>query len=272
MVQGGMSCIKYILFVFNLIFTVFGGLLIYSGVLMIQEQSQTFAQLIETPNTLAISVIVLGFAIFVVAFLGCSGALFESHCILLAFGIIVTVILALELTIAGLAFAFKSDLRNVANRELKTAVTKYNWTESSDRYTQMIDQMQATLKCCGFNSTRDYPDLNPNPVNPNYLPDSCCPDSSHNHTLGETIDIYASPAQRSTGRCRAIPSVREVLSNEPDPHAPYSTDCVNVFVDSLLTLIGPLGLACLALALFQLMGIIFAFSLSKAVRREYQVV
>ena len=83
-----MSCIKYILFVFNFIFVVstpqltllmrtnsltlsasdlslatmtacghwqLGGAgLIYSGVMVIQDNSQTWSQVLETPNTIAI--------------------------------------------------------------------------------------------------------------------------------------------------------------------------------------------------------------------------
>jgi len=272
-------------------------------------------------------VIVLGFLIFLIAFLGCCGALVESHCILLTFGIIVTVILALELTIAGLAFAFKADLRNAASRELREAVTRYNWTDPDSRYSKVIDHMQATMRCCGFNSTADWAELNPNPQDPTLLPDSCCPRSS-NHTNGPTLretlmDTMPTPSssfsnsahrQTTSGKCHApgvnrftsavaaaaapaAPSGRESFDfdsgsgfagrNSPDSMpassssssapegkelAPFSANCVDVFVDALIGLVGPIGLVCLAVAIFQLLGITFAFCLSKAVRREYQVV
>lgn len=261
------------------------------------------------------SVIILGFLIFLIAFLGCCGALIESHCILLTFGIIVTVILALELTIAGLAFAFKADLRNAASRELREAVTKYNWTDPESRYSKLIDQMQSSMRCCGFNSTSDWVDLNPNPQDRTILPDSCCPRSS-NHTSGPTLretlldhpSSSGSTDRRQKGSCHAPgflnrysnPASRQPVTSgsfdfdssgvadRPDPLAPsssaasspdqgkelapFSVNCVDVFVDALIGLIGPIGLVCLAVAIFQLLGITFAFCLSKAVRREYQVV
>lgn len=78
---------------------------------MVIQESQDFKQIVETPDTLAIGVIVVGFFIFLIAFLGCCGAIIESYCVLLSFGIIVTIILTLELAIAGLAFAFKNEVR-----------------------------------------------------------------------------------------------------------------------------------------------------------------
>lgn len=274
----------------------------------------------------------LGLLIFLIAFLGCCGALIESHCILLTFGIIVTVILTLELALAGLAFAFKSDLRTGASRELRDIITHYNWTgDGTDRYSLIIDQMQMTMHCCGVNSTADWSDLNPFPGDSGRLPDSCCPrpsNRSNGPTLRETLPATLfSPAsssdsdsnsvlrQRNSGSCRA-PSGPDGLMNQPPTSGsmsapssnivsqappfsvdsgflvggdsssgsgstaasqkvaavPFTGNCADIFVDGILGLVGPLGLLCLAVALFQLLGIVFAFSLSKAVRREYQVV
>lgn len=270
-------------------------------------------------------VIILGFLIFLIAFLGCCGALIESHCILLTFGIIVTVIVTLELTIAGLAFAFKADLRNTASQKLRDAVTNYNWSDPSTPSSRMIDRLQSTLRCCGFNSTSDWTDLHPNPLDRTLLPDSCCPRMT-NHTDGpslretllEPTSAIEWPGVRQSGKCHA-PGLLRMTSATTQPGAsgnnfdfdagnsaaagfagrnsnefggsssssssastssgeagkelaPFSVNCVDVFVDALIGQVGPIGLVCLAVAIFQLLGITFAFCLSKAVRREYQVV
>lgn len=227
------------------------------------------------------SVILLGIAIFLIAFLGCCGAIIESHCILLTFGIIVTVILALELTVSGLAFAFKSDLRNISNRELKEAVTKYNWTDPNARLTMFMNHIQGSLKCCGFNTSSDYPELNPNPTDRYIIPDSCCPRPHVNQSTLSNNNLWTTNIIKDSGSCRVssfyasgFDSGSNFNSNSPNAQqtGPYRSGCADVLVETLLKLIAPLGLACLALALFQVLGIIFAFSLSKAVRRDYQVV
>lgn len=94
---------------------IFGGLLIYLGFMIIQE-SADFKAFLETPDTMAIGVIIVGFFIFLIAFLGCCGAILESYCVLLSFGIIVAIILTIELALAGLAFAFKSDVSFACHR------------------------------------------------------------------------------------------------------------------------------------------------------------
>lgn len=239
------------------------------------------------------SVIVLGALIFVIAFLGCCGAIIESHCILLTFGIIVTVILALELTIAGLAFAFKSDLNSVTNRELKDAIQKFNWTDPNSRYSVFWNQMQGSLKCCGYNSSSDWPETNPNPNDRNVIPDSCCPRAHVNETSATVSNnnLWTVDYGKESGNCRVSnfyasnfdsgssgfnrgfgSSFEATTSSSQQQSGPFRTGCAEVLVDTLLKLVAPLGLACLAIALFQVLGIIFAFSLSKAVRRDYQVV
>jgi len=279
-----MSCIKYILFVFNFIFVLFGGLLVYFGVEIIREK-QSFQDFLETPNTLAIGVIVVGVLVCIIAFLGCCGSIIESPCILLSFGIVVTVILALELTIAGLAFAFKTDVRTITNRELRDAIQKYNWTDPASRFSMTIDQMQSKLKCCGYNSTWDWSELNPNPRDRQILPDSCCPPKNESHQWPpQPYNPWKmEPAQQASGACRLSspfpPSRPFDTFNRPSfeeatqtPGGPYNKSCADELADSGTKLIGPIGLACLAIALFQILGIIFAFSLARAVRREYQVV
>jgi hypothetical protein len=239
----------------------------------------------------------------------------------------VTVILTLEFTIAGIAFAFKADLRNGSANQLREAITKYNWTDPSSPFSRFIDQTQSTLRCCGVNSTADW-QMNPNPADPTLLPDSCCPRSS-NHTNGpslrETLLQPSSasewPGVKQSGKCHApgagmggslmnslppgssgsnnfdfdsgnsnaagfagrnsnsnefgsspVSSSSSSSSEAGKELAPFSASCADVLVDSLIELVGPIGLTCVAIAIFQLLGITFAFCLSKAVRREYQVV
>jgi len=171
MAEGGMTCVKYVLFAFNFLFVLIGSLFIYGGVYIIQDQQaiQSVREIIDTPNTIAIASIVLGLLIFLIAFLGCCGALFESHCILMTFGFIVCVILALELTVAGLAFAFKSDLRNIASRELKIAVEQYNWTEPTAKYSVIVNT------CKDHSNVVDsIPHKTGNSTTPTRVTEMCC--------------------------------------------------------------------------------------------------
>lgn len=223
------------------------------------------------------SLCVLGSLIAVIAFLGCCGAIVESHCILLIFGIIVTVILALELTIAGLAFAFKADLNTITTRELKEAVSKYNWTDSSATYTVVWNQLQGSLKCCGYNSSSDWKELNPYPLDSNVLPDSCCPRPHVNDSSISHNNVWTIKQSKDSGNCREQSFYADFNRGFSTPSSqqqtgPFKAGCAQHIIDTLFKLIAPLGLTCLAIALFQILGIVFAFSLAKAARQDYQVV
>ncbi|KAI1298175.1 CD63 antigen [Halotydeus destructor] len=272
MVDGGLSCVKYILFVFNFIFVIFGGLLCWFGYSMM-ENSKDFGQLFDTPDTVAIGVIIVGFFVFLIAFLGCCGAIMESYCILLTFGIVVAVMLTVELILAGLVFAFKTDVQNAAEHGLSNGLNKYNASNPDAHYTRIIDDLQSSFKCCGINNASDWWGL-VDPFQPNLLPKSCCdktnpeavcmlkPDGPMTSTTTERAPIAGSGFNPLVSESAAI-----VVDQGPFDHG-----CLPVIVDSFSNSLGPVGGACLAVALFQLIGIVFAFCLGRAVKREYQVV
>jgi len=238
---------------------IFGGLLIYFGFMVIQEV-QDFKQLIDTPDTMAIGVIVIGFFIFLIAFLGCCGAILESYCILLSFGVVVTIILAVELAFAGLAFAFKADLRDGAEHGLRDALTRYNFTDPDAKYTRLIDDLQWNVKCCGVNNASDWGDR---------IPLSCCP-----HEFNATCTLPVQPSTRSPirGFNNDVDNFGQPSTASPETSPIYERGCVDAVVEAFSNSLGPVGGVCLAVALFQLIGILFAFCLGRAVKREYQVV
>jgi len=112
MVQGGMNIVKYLLFAFNLIFVIFGILLIYFGVDTIKPFNR-WSEVIQgdPPSNSAVTLIVIGCLIFIIAFLGCCGALRENHCMLVTFGGIILVFLLIQLIGAGLILGYKSKVK-----------------------------------------------------------------------------------------------------------------------------------------------------------------
>ena len=167
-------------------------------------------------------------------------------------------------------------LRSTAARNLKEAVTRYNWTDSSSKYSRLIDDLQSTLHCCGFNSSADWSELNPNPRDSTLLPSSCCARPSTSNSTTSLIICHVpgtgSPALSTSfgggNQWNREPSATEA----PQVGIVYTSNCVDTAGTAIIQSIAPIGGACLAIALFQLLGIIFAFCLSRAVKQEYQVV
>uniref|UniRef100_A0A3B5MMV3 Uncharacterized protein n=1 Tax=Xiphophorus couchianus TaxID=32473 RepID=A0A3B5MMV3_9TELE len=107
-VAGCTKCIKYMLFFFNFIFWLAGGVIL--GVaLWLRHDSQTSNLLIlqfegqQAPSTFYISVYILiavGAVMMLVGFLGCYGAIQESQCLLGTFFFFLVILFACEVAAA----------------------------------------------------------------------------------------------------------------------------------------------------------------------------
>jgi len=232
-----MTCVKYLLFAFNLVFVIFGILLIYAGFTAIARINDYQLLIEDTPNNVAVTLVIVGFFIFLIAFLGCCGAIRENYCMLVSFSAVILAILLIELIGSGLILAFKYKLRNYTEDGFLAAIVKYNNTDLAvDR---VIDDIQSNLLCCGANNASDW-DQNPNFKGESYPP-SCC---------NET--------QVHDSRCH-LPNV-------------YTIGCVDKIDNEIRGSFGLLGGIGIAVAVIQLIGIVFACSLSRTVKKEYEVV
>nr|XP_053649633.1 CD63 antigen-like [Cherax quadricarinatus] len=76
----GMKCIKYLLFIFNLLFVISGFAVIIVGA-VIEANYRTYLDFISSTYVSASSILIaVGVLIFVVGFFGCCGAVKENHC------------------------------------------------------------------------------------------------------------------------------------------------------------------------------------------------
>lgn len=241
MVEGGMSCVKYLLFAFNLVFVIFGILLLYAGFSTVAKIGDYERILVEAPNNVAISLIIVGFVIFLIAFLGCCGAIKENYCMLITFSAIILAILLIELVGAGLVLSFKNKLEKVTEDGIKKAIKDYKYNDTQHNSINVVlDDIQLHLECCGATEPADWR-LNDHFNQSNSFPSSCC---------GNKND---------TALCT-------------DPKKLFSNGCVKKLDDEIKGSFGLLGGIAIAVAVIQLIGIIFACSLSRSIKKEYEVV
>ncbi|CAG2112198.1 unnamed protein product [Medioppia subpectinata] len=254
MVSGGMSCVKYLLFAFNLVFVIFGILLLYSGFKTIAKIDDYHLVLEDAPHNVAIALVVVGFAIFAVAFLGCCGAIKENSCMLTSFSSIILVILLIELIGAGLIFAFKSKLRTAAEKGIDEAIKKYNTVENGSDINIILDDIQKNMKCCGAANYTDW--LENKNVTADHYPDSCC----ENKTA--VVVLNTTPA----------PSLLNPTPMTCTAQFIHKDGCIGKLEDEIRSSVALLGGIAIAVAVIQLLGIIFACSLSRSIKKEYEVV
>ncbi|CAL8359493.1 unnamed protein product [Lota lota] len=149
--KGCITATKYFLFLFNLLFFVFGGLIMGFGLWVLLDNQSFITVLQESSNTLNVAsyiVIGVGALTMVMGFFGCIGAIYEIRCLLGLYFTCLLLILIAQVT-AGVLVYFQRDL-------LKTEISNIindmlvNYTGQNRTTEQTWDYIQRTRKCCGW--------------------------------------------------------------------------------------------------------------------------
>ncbi|EFN80735.1 CD63 antigen [Harpegnathos saltator] len=167
MVSGGMACVKYLLFLFNLIFAVTGIVFISVGavILVVYNGYNNFVDswFFAAP----VLMIIVGVIVFLVSFFGCCGAVKENHCMIITFSVLLLVIFALELGAGIIGYMMRGEISNMLETRLNSTMRQYDVNED---IRNSWDIMQHDLQCCGMNGPGDWNQI----VQGNIVPDSCC--------------------------------------------------------------------------------------------------
>ncbi|XP_068996991.1 tetraspanin-2-like [Embiotoca jacksoni] len=145
-VEGGMKCVKYLLFVFNFIFWLMGSFVLAVG-LWLRFDPETVSLLSgdKAPDTFFIGVYILigaGSLVMLVGFFGCCGAVRESQCLLGSFFACLLIIFGSEVAAGVFGFLNKEKIiEDVQNFYTKTYNENNNGT--------LIISYQKVLNCCG---------------------------------------------------------------------------------------------------------------------------
>ncbi|GBM64910.1 CD63 antigen [Araneus ventricosus] len=161
MVSGSMSCIKYLMFIMNFVFVVCGIILIVIGAIV---QTKDVTEFLDTKYVTAPTIlIVIGCIIFVLAFLGCCGAVRENSCMVTTFGILLFIIFVVEIAGAATAYMYRGQFQTLLKDNMNKTISQ----NKSDAAT-VWNEMQIELECCGVDGPTDYLD------NSLEIPKSCC--------------------------------------------------------------------------------------------------
>ncbi|XP_072915933.1 tetraspanin-11 isoform X1 [Hemitrygon akajei] len=171
-------CLKYLLFVFNIIFWVAGVGVLLTGAWTLNEK-RDYLNLLPS-STFAVSASILIFAgslVTITGFLGCCAVIREQKSALVAYFSSLLLIFLIELVAGILACVYYQRLSEELKEQLNKEMMENYGQPGEGSITQSIDRLQQDFKCCGSNSSSDWQDsvyiLSPDSGD-RLVPDSCC--------------------------------------------------------------------------------------------------
>uniref|UniRef100_A0A8C2IGP5 Tetraspanin n=1 Tax=Cyprinus carpio TaxID=7962 RepID=A0A8C2IGP5_CYPCA len=159
MARGCLCCLKYTMFVFNLIFWLCGCGLLGVGIWLSVSQGSFATFSPSFPSLSAANmVIAIGAIVMVTGFLGCLGAIKENKCL---FGGLAE-ILVLSLFVCWI-------VSENAKQDLKDGLALYN-ADNNIGLRNAWNIIQAEWKCCGVTGYTDWHEA----LKEKVVPDRCC--------------------------------------------------------------------------------------------------
>ncbi|KAG5835369.1 CD9 antigen-like [Anguilla anguilla] len=148
-VQGGMKCVKYLLFIFNFIFWLVGSLVLAVG-LWLRFDPAIVSLLNEegAPDTFFMGVYILigaGGLMMLVGFFGCCGAVRESQCLLGSFFACLVIIFGAEIAAGVFGFLNKDKIIEEVQQFYKQSIEDKTNSTVALAYEEV-------LNCCGVST------------------------------------------------------------------------------------------------------------------------
>ncbi|KAH8398034.1 hypothetical protein KR222_010827 [Zaprionus bogoriensis] len=159
------GCVKYLIFVLNFIFWLFGGLLAGIGIYAFMDKWQEgdgwrqLENIYDLVLNVSVVLIIAGIVVFVVSFAGCLGALRENTCLLKFYSMCLLLFFLMEMAIAIICIVFPQHM-NTFLEEHFTEKIIHLYRDDPD-LENLIDFAQKEFKCCGL-SNAGYQDWSKN--------------------------------------------------------------------------------------------------------------
>ncbi|XP_036440872.1 tetraspanin-9 isoform X1 [Colossoma macropomum] len=181
MARGCLCCLKYMMFLFNLIFWLCGCGLLGVGIWLAVSQGSFATFSPSFPSLSAANlVIAIGAIVMVTGFLGCLGAIKENKCLLLSFFIVLLIILLAELILLILFFVYSNKVSENAKKDLKDGLALY-YSDNNIGLRNAWNIIQAEWKCCGVTGYTDWHEA----LKEKVVPDRCC--QEHYQDCGRNV-------------------------------------------------------------------------------------
>ncbi|KAJ8343445.1 hypothetical protein SKAU_G00307740 [Synaphobranchus kaupii] len=247
--KGCITATKYFLFLFNLLFFIFGALILGFGLWVLLDNQSLITVLQESSTSLKVGSYILigvGSMSMLMGFLGCIGAVYEIRCLLGLYFICLLLILISQVTAAVLIYFQRDLLKTEMSSIVNKIIVDYNGQNSSTTEVSW-DYIQRTIHCCGWTGPGNWTENILIKNSSQYLYPCSCRNVSQ---PGDAI--------QESGFCNA-PSLNWPV---------YNTGCMVSVENWILSNSGVILGISIGVAVIELLGIILAVCLCKSIHQE----
>ncbi|XP_034019566.1 tetraspanin-11 isoform X2 [Thalassophryne amazonica] len=171
-------CLKYLLFVFNLLFWVGGAAVLGVGIWTLVEKSDYLSLLASSTFAVSAWILILaGSLVVVTGFLGCCAVIRERRICLSTYFFCLLLIFLIELVAGVLAYVYYQKLSKELKQHLNQTMTENYAQPGKEAITSAVDRLQQDFKCCGSNNSHDWMlsvYISSKRAEGRVVPDSCC--------------------------------------------------------------------------------------------------
>lgn len=180
----GTICLKYLLFLFNVLFWLAGGVVLAVGVWTLVEKSDYISLLNSSFYSVSAYILIAaGVIVIMTGIIGCCATLKEMKSLLIVYLILLLCIFLLEI-IAGIlayityqhCFPFCYQLDEELRQNLTGTMQQKYRQPGQESITDAVDKLQEEFKCCGSHNFSDWADSVwiQSGKSERLVPDSCC--------------------------------------------------------------------------------------------------
>ncbi|XP_041847187.1 CD82 antigen-like [Melanotaenia boesemani] len=154
--KGCITASKYFLFLFNLIFFLFGVVIMGFGLWLLLD-SQSFIVVLNNSTSVKVACYVLigvgGFSMLL-GFVGCIGAIYEVRCLLGLYFTCLLLILIAQIAAGALVYFQKDVLNMEMSKIIREVLNEYSGNNTTTE--QAWDFIQRNMACCGWTGHQDW--------------------------------------------------------------------------------------------------------------------
>ncbi|XP_039293184.1 tetraspanin-33 [Nilaparvata lugens] len=156
------SCVKYMIFLLNFAFWLFGGVLIGIGTYAFLDKWRDgtgqvdwhglikLETIYDIVLNISLILIIAGGVVFIVSFAGCVGALRENTCLLKFYSLFLLIFFLLEMAVAIMGFVFPHTMQSMLEESFTDKII-HTYRDDADLQ-NLIDFAQREFHCCGLSS------------------------------------------------------------------------------------------------------------------------